>query len=91
MNGGLFVLGAIVLIIGLLAAGYTIYENKTYFFGAFGETNATRPYSQFSIPLIVMGLVIMLVSAMIPTVKTTTTKSYISNPVKKTKVVETEE
>jgi len=91
MNAAIFTLGAIVVIIGLLAAGYTVYDNKTYFFGAYGETSAVRPYATVSIPLIVVGLAIMLISALVATVKTTTKKSYVESPVRRTKVVEVEE
>ncbi len=91
MNTGVFALGFIVLILGLFAAGYTIYENKTYFFGTFQENTATRPYSNLSIPLIVVGIILMFVSAIIPTVRTTTKKSYVETPVRKTKIIQTED
>ena len=91
MNEALLVSGIVLTAIGVLAAGYTVYENKTYFFGAFKETEARRPYASLSIPLIILGISIMIVSAVIPTTRTITKRSYIETPVKKTKVVEKEE
>lgn len=91
MNEGLFVLGIILLLLGVLAAGYTIYQNKSYFFGMFEEREARRPYANFSIPLIVLGIAIMIISAAIPTTRTITKRTYLETPVRKTKVIEREE
>jgi uncharacterized membrane protein len=91
MNEGIFVLGFVILIIGVLAAGYTVYEDKTYFFGKIREESAQKPYANLSIPLIIIGILVMIISAVIPTVRTTTKRSYVEHPVKKTRIVEREE
>jgi uncharacterized membrane protein len=90
MNEGLFAVGVILVFIGVLAAGYTIYNNQSYFFGAWRESTATRPYAHFSVPLIILGVLLMVVGAIMLTVKTSTKHSYVETPIRKTKVVETE-
>ena len=92
MNTGMFLVGLIILIIGLLAAGYTVYNNKVYFFGAVQDTQASRPYADFSIPLIAIGLIVMVIGALVPSVTTTTERRSVETPVvKKTRVVERED
>jgi len=78
MNTGMFLVGLIILIIGLL--------------GAVQDTQASRPYADFSIPLIAIGLIVMVIGALVPSVTTTTERRSVETPVvKKTRVVERED
>jgi len=45
----------------------------------------------FSLPLVITGIIIMIIGALVPTIRTTTKKSYVESPIRKTKVIEPEE
>jgi len=86
MNLGVFVVGLVILIAGVLASGYTITGNGVAFFAS---EAGSQPYDYLAIPLIVIGLLLMVISAIIPSVTETTERKTIEHPVqtKKTTTV----
>ena len=71
MNNSVFVIGLIVLILGLAAGFYT----------ALGD------FKQYSVFLIVVSVIILIIGALVPSVKTVTTHRETVIPEKRTKVV----
>jgi len=88
MNSGIFIVGLVILIAGIFAAGYAETVTGSYFFGAVTNTSSTHPYGAFGIPLVVLGILVMLAGALMPEVVTTKETTAIEVPQKKhTKVV----
>jgi|GEM_PF-1400034 len=87
MNSGIFVIGLIALLLGFIAYGYTVTSTDTYFFGAVKDSSAKQPYKDFAAPLMILGIALMIVGAAIPSVTTTTKKSEIVVPERRTKTV----
>ena len=83
MNTALFGVGVVLVILGLIASAYVVTETDEYLFGAFTDTDAERPYAGYAIPLIVVGILLMIVGALIPT-ETVITKRTTVEPVRKT-------
>lgn len=71
MNYGVFALGVVLLLIGVLAYGYTVIDTHTYFFGAYSDTNSKHPYESYGMPFVVLGFVFMFIGLIVPGVRTT--------------------
>lgn len=67
MNNALFFLGIILLIGGVIAYGYTVVEDRSYFFGAYTESDAVQPYRDYAWPLGIIGIVLIVVSLALTT------------------------
>ncbi|MBI3334122.1 hypothetical protein HYZ97_01430 [Candidatus Pacearchaeota archaeon] len=89
MNSGLFIVGLIVLIGGLFAAGYGVDASGNYFFGPNLDPSSRHPYGSFAVFFITIGLVVMIIGALMPEVITTReTSTVLETPKEKhTKVV----
>jgi len=61
MNKSLLIIGIIVLLIGIFTGAYT--TSQSHLFGLFSTTSS--PYADFSIPLMIGGIVLIIVSIFI--------------------------
>ncbi|HLC52980.1 MAG TPA: hypothetical protein VJK03_00400 [Candidatus Nanoarchaeia archaeon] len=69
MNNGVFSVGLILFVLGVLLAGYTLIINTSL--GAQPD-----PYGQYAVPLVVLGLIVMIIGALVPSVTSTVTSTH---------------
>lgn len=62
MNKVLLILGIILVVAGIISQIYTTTEEKSYVFGLIKTSETTKPYTDFSIPLIIGGAILIVVS-----------------------------
>lgn len=79
MNSGIFTVGVVILILGIFAFGYAAFfeemlEDEGY--GGFGRGIV----GSYAFPLIGLGIVVMLIGALIPSVTTTTHSGTRTTP-----------
>ena len=86
MNNTLFGLGVVLIILGILAGFFGI-SNGTLVVG--NETN--RPYATLSIPLVIVGIILLIIGAIVPTRTVVRERSYTTTPERRTKRVVEEE
>ncbi|MDP3881681.1 MAG: hypothetical protein Q8Q31_02265 [Nanoarchaeota archaeon] len=67
MNSGIFTVGVIILILGIFAFGYAAFFEDLVD-NSFGE----GVIGSYAIPMIGLGIVVMLIGALIPSISTTT-------------------
>jgi uncharacterized membrane protein len=65
MNKTLLIIGFVVLILGIAATFYSETTTESHLFGLYSTSSTSNPYSAFSIPLLVGGIVLIIVAAVL--------------------------
>ena len=65
MNKSLIIIGIIVLALGIFANVYSVTTTQSHLWGLYSTSNTSIPYSTYSIPLLIGGLILIIVGAII--------------------------
>ncbi|MBX4196130.1 hypothetical protein KW805_00910 [Candidatus Pacearchaeota archaeon] len=66
MKAAFLVAGVLLVLLGLLTYFYGISSDRTYFFGAYRESGVSYPYRGYSVPLVVVGAILLIIGAALP-------------------------
>ena len=62
-SNSLIVIGIIVLVLGIFANIYSITTSQSHLWGFYSTSNTSTPYSTYSIPFLIGGIVLIIVGA----------------------------
>ena len=65
MNKSVTLIGVIMFVLGLIAQVYLVTTTHTGLFG-FTSTDTSTPFQQFSFPLLIGGLVLIIIGLFLP-------------------------
>lgn len=65
MNRTLVIIGVVFLALGILANLYTVVTKEKIFFGMFEDTETTTPYDEYTVPLFVVAIILILIGALV--------------------------
>lgn len=90
MNTGTFILGLLIFIGGLFAGSYTYTPNGNAYL-TFENVNENQPLNIWMIPLMIIGIVLMIIGALIPSVTKVTETTSTEIPSRKKVIIREEE
>jgi len=63
MNKTLLIIGIIVLALGIFANIYSATTTQSHLFGLYSTSSNSNPYSSYSVPLLIGGIILIIVGA----------------------------
>ena len=63
MNKTLLVIGIIILALGIFANVFSVTTPQSHLFGLYSTSSSSNPYSIYSVPLLIGGIVLIIVGA----------------------------
>lgn len=63
MNKTLLIIGIVVLALGILANVYSTTTTESHLFGLYSTSSTSNPYSNYSVPLLIGGIILVIVGA----------------------------
>ena len=69
MNKTLIIIGIVILVIGIFTSVYSETTTQSQLFGLYNTSNTLNPYSSYSVPVLIAGIVLIIVGAVIKNTK----------------------
>lgn len=65
MNKTLLIIGIVILALGIFANIYSSTTTQSHLFGLYSTSSTSNPYSTYSVPLFIGGIILIIVGAIV--------------------------